>query len=104
MGMNFRHTAALTLMGWYLMMPPTLAKTSWTCSGGFEGRIADVWIGSAKRMDDCVKWSKIADFGNDTPFSQWSRIGAFDTYEQCEAQRGNYLAQERNDFGGFAAL
>jgi hypothetical protein len=66
MGMNFRHAFALTLLVWYLMMPPTLAKTSWTCSGGFEGRIADVLIGSAKRMDNCTLWSNVADY--EAPF------------------------------------
>ncbi len=94
MGMNLRHTAALTLMGWYLMMPPNLAKTSWSCSGGLKGRIADAWIGSNKGMDNCTEWSKIANF--DTPFSQWSRIGAFDTYGHCEAERGKNLAKEDN--------
>jgi hypothetical protein len=92
--MNFRDTAALTLMGWYLILPPNLAKTSWSCTGGLEGRILDAWIGSNKRMDNCTRWAKIADF--DSPFSQWSAIGAFDTYEQCEAQRGKNLAQEDN--------
>jgi hypothetical protein len=92
MGMNFRHITALTLMVWYLMMPPNLSKTSWSCSGGLEGRILDAWIGSNKRLDNCTKWRKIANF--DTPFSEWSRIGAFNTYEQCEAQRGKNLAQE----------
>ena len=45
-------------------------------------------------MDNCTRWAKIADF--DSPFSQWSAIGAFDAYEQCEAQRGKNLAQEDN--------
>jgi|SRR5208282_3736341 hypothetical protein len=94
MGMSLRHASALGLMDWYLMMPPNLAKTSWSCAGGLQGRVSDAWIGSNKRMDNCTQWSKIADF--DTPFSQWSRIGAFDTYGQCEAQRAKNLAQEDN--------
>jgi hypothetical protein len=92
--MDLRHTAALALMGWYLMMPPNLAKTTCSCTGGFEGRIFDAWIGSNKRMDNCAQWGKIADI--DTQLSQWSRIGAFDTYGQCEAQRGKNLLQEDN--------
>lgn len=92
MGMNLRHTAALAIVGWYLMMPPNLAKTSCSCAGGFQGRIFDAWIGSNKRMDNCVRWGKIADF--DTPFSQWSTIGAFDTFWQCEDQRGKNLVHE----------
>jgi hypothetical protein len=94
MSMNFHRTAALMLMGWCLMVPPNLAKTSWSCAGGFEGRIFDAWIGAGKRTDDCTKWGKIAAF--DTPFSQWSQIGVFDTYNQCEAQRGKNLFQEDN--------
>jgi hypothetical protein len=89
-----RHAAALTLVGWYLMTPPSLAKTSWSCTGGFEGRIFDAWIGSSKRVENCTEWGKIADF--DTLFSQWSRIGAFDSFEQCEAQRSKNLAREDN--------
>jgi len=90
--MNFRHAAALTLMVWYLMMPPNLAQTSWSCSGGFTGRIFHAWIGSQKRVADCTSWRKIADF--DTPFSQWSSIGAFHMYEACETQLAKNLASE----------
>jgi hypothetical protein len=92
--MNLRHTAALALVGWYLMVPPDLATTSCSCAGGFQGRIFDAWIGSTKRMDNCSRWSKVADF--DTPFSRWSTIGFFDTYQQCEAQRGQNLLQLDN--------
>jgi hypothetical protein len=70
--MNFRDAAALTLVSWYLMMPPNLAKTSWSCSGGLEGRILDAWIGSNKRMDNCIRWAKIADF--DTLFQSGPRL------------------------------
>jgi hypothetical protein len=94
MGMKIRHVTALTLMVWYLMMPPNLAKTSCSCAGGLWGRISDAWIGSNKRMDNCAKWGKIADF--DTLFSQWSKIGTFDTSQQCEAQRGQNLLKEDN--------
>ncbi|MGO9604643.1 MAG: hypothetical protein ACLQAT_14860 [Candidatus Binataceae bacterium] len=90
--MKLHHTAvALALMGWYLMMPPNVAQTSCSCAGGFEGRIFDAWIGTNKRMDNCARWSKVADF--EAPFSQWSATGSFDTYEQCEAQRGKNLLQ-----------
>jgi hypothetical protein len=94
MSMKLRHAAALTLVGWYLMMPPTLATTSWTCAGGLKGRIADAWIGSAERMDNCTRWTKVADIG--APFPQWSGIGAFDTNWQCEAQRGQNLLKQDN--------
>jgi hypothetical protein len=92
--MNFRHAAALTFLVWYLMMPPTVAKTSWSCSEGFEGRIADVWYGSAKRMDNCALWSNVADYA--APFSQWTEIGAFPTYEQCQTERGGNLVKPDN--------
>ncbi len=94
MGMSLRHTVAIALVGWYLMVPPNLAKTSCSCAEGFEGRIFDAWIGANKRMDNCTKWGKVADF--DTPFSQWSGIGVFDTYPECEAQRGKNLLKEDN--------
>jgi len=92
--MKLRHTAALTMVGWYLMMPPNLATTSWTCAGGLKGRIADVWFGSAKVMEDCTGWTKVADIG--APLPQWSGIGTFDTYPLCEAQRGQNLLKEDN--------
>ena len=101
--MKLRHTAALTLLGWYLMMPPTAAKTSWTCSAGFESRIADAWIGSAKRKDNCTQWSNVADYA--APLSQWSRIGAFPTYEQCQIQRGkNRVERDNPPFPGPPAM
>jgi hypothetical protein len=94
--MKTNHTVAFTIVAitWYLMVPPNLAQTSRSCAGGFQGRIFDAWIGTGKRIDNCTRWSKIADY--DTPFSQWSSIGAFDSSGQCEAQRGANLLQEDN--------
>jgi len=53
--MKLRHAAALALVGWYLMVPPLRSKGSSEC------------------------------YEANAPISQWQRIEAFDTAEQCKA-------------------
>ena len=56
-----------------------------------------VWIRQAH--GHCTQWSKVADY--EASLSQWSEIGAFPTYEQCQTQRGkNLLSQDNPPFPG----
>jgi len=55
--MKLRHTAALALTGWYLMVPPPEPSHS--------------------TLDARTK----------EPLSQWVRVGTYDTATECEAER-----------------
>lgn len=59
--MNSRHAAALTLVGWYLMVAPTKQ------------------IGPFMTVEN-------------PPISKWNRQDHFDSKEQCETVRAEYLA------------
>jgi hypothetical protein len=59
--MKLRHTAALALVGWYLMTPPITLK-------GLADPKATLIDGSA-------------------PISQWSQESSFDSAEKCEQER-----------------
>jgi len=93
--MKPRHAAALALVGWYLMAPPSVAETSWVCAGGLTDWIMGAWIGDTKHRDDCAKLEGIAD--PHAPLSKWFRLGAFDTIVQCEAERNENHARGREN-------
>ena len=54
--MKLHHAAALALVGWYLMAPPT-----------------------RRIRDEAV-------FDDDQPLSQWKQIGTYDTAKECTAR------------------
>jgi hypothetical protein len=55
--MNLRHAAALALVGWYLMQPPT--------HRGADGKSV---------------------FEDALPLTTWKQIAAYDTAKECQAQ------------------
>jgi len=61
--MNFRHAAALALVGWYLMMPPR----------------ADEVSGPSDPSEDLVALH--------APLSQWFLSLSFDTAQECQRVR-----------------
>ncbi len=68
--MKPRHTAALALVGWYLMMPP---------------------LKSANRDDPSGPRDLHA------PFSQWDQVSAYDSAAKCERDIGKNLAFPKPD-------
>ncbi|HEY9158671.1 hypothetical protein [Candidatus Binatus sp.] len=79
--MNFRHAAALALVGWYLMIPPSLADT-WVCRQSVSAELARGWFGWGK---DCETMARA--FVPDAPLSQWHQGAPFETLAECEADR-----------------
>jgi hypothetical protein len=59
--MNIGHTIALALVGWYLMVPPDLAQTSWDCT---LSRGSQFWIDQCVDVPDPTaplsKWHDVA--------------------------------------------
>jgi hypothetical protein len=67
--MRLRHAAALTLAGWYLMMPPH---------------------GSVKMIteaDRVVTWAWV----RPVPLAGWSIVQGFDRADECTKQKGQLL-------------
>jgi hypothetical protein len=85
--MNLHHAAALALVGWYLMVPPTLAETS--CSGILS--TLDRWMDQDAHDKACDEKSKIVNFR--APISEWHKFMPFEALAECEAlrQRGSAL-------------
>jgi hypothetical protein len=76
---NLRHATALTLVGWYLMVPPkpspedapTFAEGT---SEADKNAADDAWL--AKESTPLVT----------APLNQWSIVGSFDNAAQCSSE------------------
>jgi hypothetical protein len=84
--MNLRHTAALALVGWYLMLPPNACEESSTCNGKsiFWNAVAslrgqsDSWAVWRNSLQDRV--------AIDAPLSEWHQLSEFETLKECHAE------------------
>jgi hypothetical protein len=83
------------LLGWYLMVPPSIAETSWGCAGGITDWFLGAWIGDAHHRDKCSGLREIAD--SDAPLSKWLRLGPFETVAECDVERRETLARGREN-------
>jgi hypothetical protein len=50
--MKLRHITALALVGWYLMMPPSVREDSWFCSGGLLAMVSHDLFGTESLSQD----------------------------------------------------
>jgi hypothetical protein len=82
--MNPRHTAALALVGWYLLAAPSQYKTSWSCQGGFTGWLNADWFGKEDHKKYCDSLSHVLDV--EAPLSKWTIDGSYDTARECDAR------------------
>ena len=80
--MKFRHAAALALVGWYLMMPPTplLNKPSHLGPSPLYPNGTDLPY-------------TVGPPDPDAPISQWKSVGSFDLVAECKAAQDGYLKQ-----------
>jgi hypothetical protein len=81
--MKSRHAAALALVGWYLMVPPTMGETRWIC--GKDSSIAALARQWLDWGEGCSTYNQVAAPG--APLSQWHRVNRFDTVAECERGR-----------------
>jgi hypothetical protein len=65
--MRLTHAAALTLMGWYLMVPPGSCKPGWRSDGG--------------------------PLPCNAPVSEWVVAQSFSLEDNCNAERSNDISQ-----------
>ena len=95
---SLRHAAALALVGWYLMVPPTLSDSDSTCaSNGWFSASDLIWALVARRWPAEVNSTRCDELEHqvdlDTPLSHWQEFGEFETLEACQAG----LEKDRND-------
>jgi len=95
--MNLRHAAALALVGWYLMVPPTQVQLDSTCRSGpsvmdhvtaLIGR-DDVNKVHARRCDQ-----EGIEVALDAPLSAWSQSGEFETLKECKVEQQKPMTEQ----------
>jgi hypothetical protein len=88
-----RHAAALALAGWYLMIPPSVAKDSWICGNSISAVFARDNFGWGK---GCDLMALTADYN--VPLSTWQQMGEpFERLADCEQARDQVLNQYTRD-------
>jgi hypothetical protein len=83
------HAAALALVGWYLMVPPSMREDSWFCSDRLLATLSHDLFGTGDQKL-WEQWEKIADVNS--PLSKWHQMGSFETLDACEKARDRYAA------------
>jgi len=86
--MNSRHAAALVLIGWYLIIPPSAGDLDGACNG--KSIFWDV-VGSFStqgRLNSAAATCNREGHQLETeaPSSKWKQVG-FDTLAECQARR-----------------
>jgi hypothetical protein len=76
------HAAALALLGWYLMVPPSLADGSWICGDGFTGVAARRVFGTEQIKKTCAIRANTANVN--APLAEWHEIRPFETLDACQ--------------------
>src|SRR5260221_9838427 len=79
--MSRRRAAALALVGWYLMVPPSLADTSWICGNSFGAVLARDQFGWG---GDCRIMAHTVDL--DAPLRNWTETQPFETLAECQSE------------------
>jgi hypothetical protein len=83
--LKLRHIAALGLIGWYLMVPPTAAGNTLACGNGLLARAYQ----SIRAPDEttCAELGTIAE--GKAPLSSWREIGLYDEPQDCQREALN---------------
>jgi hypothetical protein len=83
------HAAALTLVGWYLMFPPTQEMLDSACEAPHRGILGDLKALSRGSPGDNAVTCDLESLQLDerAPISKWESGRAFETLADCEAER-----------------
>jgi hypothetical protein len=107
--MTLRHAAAITLVGWYLMMPPLQSDLDSSCKPGAAPAVRDfiqAWSQSitseiAQRRRCDVESTLVVD---DAPLSKWKQIDSFETLNHCQATDAPYAPTDEENQVNLAKL
>jgi hypothetical protein len=102
--MKPQHAAALALVGWYLMMPPTQEMLDSSCSN--HRSILDSLIATITRESDNDRLKRCDREATmlvpDAPFSRWVQGGEFETLAECRADQKKPLTGEDTEWAKVA--
>ena len=87
--MKLRRAAALALVGWYLMVPPSMRETNWLCGASLTASVSHELFGTGDEKE-CAEWAKMAN--TNAPLSEWHETSPFETLNACEEARGRFMA------------
>ena len=95
--MNTRHAAALVLVGWYLMVPPTQQQLDSTCRTGPS--LMDHVTALVRRDDaDKIRARRCDQEGIevalDAPLSAWGQSDEFETLKECKAEQQKPMTEQ----------
>ena len=108
--MRPRHAAALALVGWYLMLPPTQEMVDSACEWHHptvSGWIKALIRGGGFESDWNVVQCDLESLQLDTsaPLSEWDSGGAFETLAECQAaQQRPFTDAEKASVASVAQL
>ena len=90
--MTRRHAAALGLVGWYLMMPPTQEQLDSTCRSGSSPSVMDHVAALIDRDDADSLHARRCDqerieVALDAPLFAWVQSDEFETLKECKVER-----------------
>ena len=85
---NLQHAIVVSLVGWYLMMPPTAADLDTACNGqsvfwAVVGTFSSQ-TGRDSEMQRCDHLRYRLD--TDAPLSKWHQVGEFENLAACQAR------------------
>jgi hypothetical protein len=112
--MTLRHAAALALVGWYLMVPPTQEALdsncglgdTWTAFRVYKDILSLVAPNAAERADraniqQCDREGIM--IAADAPLARWSQGGEFETLAACEAEQRKPLTEQEKAGADFVS-
>jgi hypothetical protein len=89
LGMKLRHAAALALVGWYLMVPPSKREMNWLCGASLTASVSHELFGTGDEKE-YAEWAKMVD--TNARLSEWHEMSPFETLKACEEARGRFMA------------
>jgi hypothetical protein len=97
--MKFHHTAALALVGWYLMVPPTQEQLDSTCRGDSGPSVMDHVAALIGRDDADKVHARRCDqegieVALDAPLSAWVQSDEFETLKECKVEREKPMTEQ----------
>ncbi len=96
--MKPRHCAALALVGWYLMTPPTQEQLDSTCRGGpsIMDRVAAlVGRDDADKVHTRRCDQEGIEVALDAPLSVWDQSGEFETLKECKVEQQKPMTEQQ---------
>ena len=92
-----RHAAALALVGWYLMTPPTTEGLNPVCSGvpSIYNSVAAFIFGksNADQIKACYGQATFMGLRRKAPLSEWYQEDEFETLADCRKEQSNLNKQ-----------